>query len=186
VSTFFHIFRKVSISVITEFRQKIFFKDFRHFSNSRVTTETSCNYLDIKGSTLKKMLFHSLTSFSQNILAQVSNPLRIIVRNATKKAGGTVKNGRDSAGKRLGVKKFGGHNVIPGNIIIRQRGKSVHPGKNVGLGKDYTIYSLAEGKVSFWFDRKIQRQIVSVIPFDQVDALPVKLSLIKPSKINAI
>jgi large subunit ribosomal protein L27 len=132
------------------------------------------------------MLFHSLTSFSQSIFTQFQSSVRIIVRNATKKAGGTVKNGRDSAGKRLGVKKFGGHTVIPGNIIIRQRGKSVHPGKNVGLGKDYTIYSLAEGKVSFWFDRKIQRQIVSVIPSDQLEALPAKLSLIKPSKINAI
>ena len=68
---------------------------------------------------------------------------------ATKKAGGSSRNGRDSAGRRLGVKKFGGENVIPGNIIIRQRGTKWHPGENVGIGKDHTIFSLVEGKVVF-------------------------------------
>ena len=68
---------------------------------------------------------------------------------AHKKAGGSSRNGRDSAGKRLGVKKFGGEFVIPGNIIIRQRGTKVHPGNNVGLGKDHTIYALSAGRVSF-------------------------------------
>jgi large subunit ribosomal protein L27 len=85
------------------------------------------------------------------------------IRTATKKAGGTVKNGRDSIGKRLGVKKFGGERVIPGNIIIRQRGKTCHIGSNVKLGRDFTIYSVAEGYVSFFFDRKIKRNIVSVV-----------------------
>ena len=68
---------------------------------------------------------------------------------AHKKAGGSSRNGRDSAGRRLGVKKFGGEHVIPGNIIIRQRGTKWHPGENVGIGKDHTIFALTEGKVSF-------------------------------------
>ena len=68
---------------------------------------------------------------------------------ATKKAGGSSRNGRDSAGRRLGVKKFGGQEVIPGNIIVRQRGTKFHPGSNVGIGKDHTIFSLTEGKVKF-------------------------------------
>jgi large subunit ribosomal protein L27 len=68
---------------------------------------------------------------------------------AHKKAGGSSRNGRDSAGRRLGVKKFGGEAVIPGNIIVRQRGTKWQPGKNVGLGRDHTIFSLIEGTVSF-------------------------------------
>ena len=68
---------------------------------------------------------------------------------AHKKGQGSVKNGRDSNSKRLGVKKFGGEHVIPGNIILRQRGTKWRPGKNVGLGKDYTIFSLTEGQVRF-------------------------------------
>ncbi|RLQ88938.1 50S ribosomal protein L27 [Notoacmeibacter ruber] len=68
---------------------------------------------------------------------------------AHKKAGGSSRNGRDSAGRRLGVKKFGGEKVIPGNIIVRQRGTKWHPGDNVGLGKDHTIFALVEGNVSF-------------------------------------
>lgn len=68
---------------------------------------------------------------------------------AHKKAGGSSRNGRDSAGRRLGVKKFGGEVVIPGNIIIRQRGTKVHPGANVGIGKDHTIFAKTEGTVAF-------------------------------------
>ncbi len=67
---------------------------------------------------------------------------------ATKKAGGSSRNGRDSAGRRLGVKKFGGENVIAGNIIIRQRGTKFHPGDNVGIGKDHTIFATINGKVA--------------------------------------
>ncbi|MFT7144322.1 MAG: large subunit ribosomal protein L27 [Alphaproteobacteria bacterium] len=66
-----------------------------------------------------------------------------------KKAGGSTANGRSTEGRRLGVKKFGGEVVIPGNIIIRQRGTKWHPGKNVGIGKDHTIFSLIEGSVHF-------------------------------------
>ena len=68
---------------------------------------------------------------------------------AHKKAGGSTRNGRDSAGRRLGVKKFGGEVVLPGNIIIRQRGTKYHPGKNVSIGKDHTIFAIKEGVVSF-------------------------------------
>ena len=68
---------------------------------------------------------------------------------AHKKGQGSVKNGRDSAGKRLGVKKFGGQTVVAGNIILRQRGTKWHPGRNVGLGRDYTIFSLVDGNVRF-------------------------------------
>jgi large subunit ribosomal protein L27 len=68
---------------------------------------------------------------------------------AHKKAGGSSRNGRDSAGRRLGVKCFGGESVVPGNIILRQRGTKFHPGSNVGLGKDHTIFATVGGKVSF-------------------------------------
>ena len=68
---------------------------------------------------------------------------------AHKKAGGSSRNGRDTAGRRLGVKKFGGEAVIAGNIIIRQRGTKYHSGPNVGMGKDHTIFALTEGKVRF-------------------------------------
>ena len=68
---------------------------------------------------------------------------------AHKKAGGSSRNGRDSAGRRLGVKKFGGEAVIAGNIIVRQRGTKFHPGENVGMGKDHTLFALCDGNVSF-------------------------------------
>jgi len=68
---------------------------------------------------------------------------------AHKKAGGSSRNGRDSAGRRLGIKKYGGEAVIPGNIILRQRGTKWHPGDNVGIGKDHTIFAVTEGKVKF-------------------------------------
>ncbi len=68
---------------------------------------------------------------------------------STKKGGGSSSNGRDSVGKRLGIKKFGGQSVKAGNIIVRQRGTSVHPGMNVGLGKDYTLFALIDGSVKF-------------------------------------
>lgn len=68
---------------------------------------------------------------------------------AHKKAGGSSRNGRDSAGRRLGVKKFGGEHVIPGNILVRQRGTKFHPGLNVGIGKDHTLFAMSEGHVVF-------------------------------------
>ena len=80
---------------------------------------------------------------------------------AHKKAGGSSRNGRDSAGRRLGVKKFGGETVIAGNIIVRQRGTKFHPGENVGMGKDHTLFALCDGNVSFR-QRAGKRMFVSV------------------------
>ncbi len=68
---------------------------------------------------------------------------------AHKKAGGSSRNGRDTAGRRLGVKKFGGEIVVPGNILVRQRGTKFHPGRNVGIGRDHTLFALANGEVEF-------------------------------------
>ncbi len=82
---------------------------------------------------------------------------------AHKKGQGSTQNNRDSAGRRLGVKKFGGEFVRAGNIIIRQRGTKVHPGENVGLGKDHTIFALVDGYVKFQKKDK-KRNKVSVIP----------------------
>ena len=78
---------------------------------------------------------------------------------AHKKGQGSVRNGRDSSSKRLGVKKFGGQTVVAGNIIVRQRGTKFHPGKGVGMGRDYTIFSLVDGRV--FFDREGRRVNVS-------------------------
>ncbi len=82
---------------------------------------------------------------------------------AHKKGQGSTQNNRDSAGRRLGVKKFGVESVIPGNIIIRQRGTKVHPGLNVGMGKDHTLFALVEGVVKFE-NRTSKQKKVSVIP----------------------
>ncbi|MEO1927539.1 MAG: 50S ribosomal protein L27 [Nautiliaceae bacterium] len=84
---------------------------------------------------------------------------------AHKKGQGSTQNNRDSAGRRLGVKKFGGEFVRAGNIIIRQRGTKVHPGNNVGMGKDHTIYALIDGYVKFEIKDK-QRKKVSVYPVE--------------------
>ena len=81
---------------------------------------------------------------------------------AHKKAGGSSRNGRDSAGRRLGVKKYGGENVVSGNIIVRQRGTKWWPGNNVGIGKDHTLYAKSDGKVIFKKTRS--RTFVSVKP----------------------
>ena len=82
---------------------------------------------------------------------------------ATKKAGGSSRNGRDSKGRRLGIKRFGDEMVIPGNIIVRQRGTKIHPGQNVSMGKDHSIFSLISGKVKFK-KSKSNRTLVSVVP----------------------
>lgn len=82
---------------------------------------------------------------------------------AHKKGGGSTKNGRDSNAKRLGVKRYGGEFVVPGNIIVRQHGTKFHPGKNVGIGRDYTIFATAEGYVYFEWG-KGGRKLISVHP----------------------
>ncbi len=83
---------------------------------------------------------------------------------AHKKAGGSTRNGRDSHAKRLGVKRFGGQRVRAGNILVRQRGTRFHPGENVGLGKDYTLYALVDGVVQFRRKGPRMRTYVSVLP----------------------
>nr|WP_295889261.1 50S ribosomal protein L27 [uncultured Devosia sp.] len=87
---------------------------------------------------------------------------------AHKKAGGSSRNGRDTAGRRLGVKKFGGEAVVGGNIIIRQRGTKWHPGTGVGLGKDHTIYALVDGTVAFR-TRANSQVFVSVVPAEAAE-----------------
>ena len=83
---------------------------------------------------------------------------------AHKKAGGSSRNGRDSESKRLGVKKFGGEAVIPGNIILRQRGTQWHPGANVGIGKDHTLFALKNGVVKFAVKGPSRRRTVIIVP----------------------
>ena len=84
---------------------------------------------------------------------------------AHKKAGGSSRNGRDSDGRRLGVKKYGDQAVIPGNIIVRQRGTKFHPGVNVGMGKDHTLFALTNGRVRFGI--KAGRAFVSIMPVQE-------------------
>ncbi|MGD9153431.1 MAG: 50S ribosomal protein L27 [Gammaproteobacteria bacterium] len=82
---------------------------------------------------------------------------------AHKKAGGSTRNGRDSQSKRLGVKRFGGENVIAGNILVRQRGTQYHPGDNVGIGKDHTLFALIDGIVHFIVKGAKKRRFVEVL-----------------------
>ena len=85
---------------------------------------------------------------------------------AHKKAGGSTRNGRDSESKRLGVKAFGGEEVQAGQIILRQRGTQFHPGENVGIGRDHTLFALSEGKVKFQQRGMPKRKFVSVVTED--------------------
>jgi len=83
---------------------------------------------------------------------------------AHKKAGGSTSNGRDSQSKRLGVKRFGGENVLAGNIIVRQRGTHFHAGVNVGIGKDHTIFATSAGTVKFEVKGALRRKFISIVP----------------------
>jgi large subunit ribosomal protein L27 len=89
---------------------------------------------------------------------------------AHKKGGGSTRNGRDSNAQRLGVKRFGGERVLAGNILIRQRGTKFHPGANVGMGSDDTLFALVDGQVQFGRKDK-KRKNVSVIPFEPVEVV---------------
>jgi large subunit ribosomal protein L27 len=82
---------------------------------------------------------------------------------AHKKAGGSSRNGRDSESKRLGIKRYAGEQVLAGNIIVRQRGSTFHPGRNVGMGKDYTLFAKSNGKVTFETKGPKSRKTVSVV-----------------------
>ena len=83
---------------------------------------------------------------------------------AQKKGGGSTRNGRDSQAKRLGVKAFGGQLMPAGSIIVRQRGTQFHPGVNVGIGKDHTLFSLVDGKVKFHISGALNKRTVSIVP----------------------
>jgi large subunit ribosomal protein L27 len=83
---------------------------------------------------------------------------------AHKKAGGSSRNGRDSHSKRLGVKAFGGESILAGGIIVRQRGTLVHPGVNVGIGKDHTLFALVDGHVQFVTKGGAQKKVVNIVP----------------------
>jgi large subunit ribosomal protein L27 len=93
---------------------------------------------------------------------------------AHKKAGGSSRNGRDSAGRRLGVKLFGGQECVAGNIIVRQRGTKFYPGKNVGMGKDHTLFALVDGRVAF-AQGKLGRKFCSVVVAanDTAEQMPI-------------
>lgn len=86
---------------------------------------------------------------------------------AHKKAGGSTRNGRDSNSKRLGIKRYGGERVLAGNIIMRQRGTHCHPGKNVGIGRDHTLYALIDGKVGFTLKGPKKRKFAIVEPLTE-------------------
>ncbi|MDB5802131.1 MAG: ribosomal protein [Rhodocyclales bacterium] len=83
---------------------------------------------------------------------------------AHKKAGGSSRNGRESHAKRLGVKRYGGEQVVAGNIIVRQRGTEYHPGENVGIGKDHTLFALTNGRVEFQVKGALRRRTVVIVP----------------------
>ena len=82
---------------------------------------------------------------------------------AHKKGGGSTRNGRESESKRLGVKIYGGEHIVPGNVIVRQRGTEFHPGEGVGMGKDHTLFALVEGKVQFAVKGAQKRRVVSIV-----------------------
>ena len=95
---------------------------------------------------------------------------------AHKKAGGSSRNGRDSPGRRLGVKKFGGEIVVPGNIIVRQRGTKFHPGERVGMGRDHTLFAVADGYVKFEHAAKENnKKKVSVYPGEETVGVVVEI-----------
>ena len=98
---------------------------------------------------------------------------------AHKKAGGSSRNGRDSEAKRLGVKVYGGEAIRAGGIIVRQRGTRIHPGVNVGVGKDHTLYALVDGKVSFGIRGPQQHKYANVEP--QRDLVPVSAPVLQPA-----
>ncbi|KAJ7978363.1 50S ribosomal protein L27-like [Quillaja saponaria] len=117
-----------------------------------------CRRLNVKELVTNVPVYSSATDASGKGLSLIFR------RWATKKTAGSTKNGRDSKPKNLGVKKFGGERVIPGNIIVRQRGTRFHPGNYVGIGKDHTLYALKEGCVKFERNKLTGRKWVHVDP----------------------
>ena len=110
------------------------------------------------------MLWCTCTAVDVVGAAPVATPFGVQCRLSSKKAGGSSGNGRDSRSNRLGVKKYGGQRVRPGNIIVRQRGTKMHPAENVCMGKDHTLHALVDGTVRFTWNPLKRRQFVSVDP----------------------
>ncbi|KAL2613691.1 hypothetical protein R1flu_025383 [Riccia fluitans] len=123
---------------------------------------------------------------SSDVIGSEGGGLSLLLRRwATKKAGGSTQNGRDSLPKNLGVKKSGGQKVIPGNIIVRQRGTKFHPGNFVGLGRDHTLFALASGQVRFERNRFTGRKWVHVDPEGGIPIHPVYQDMKIATKENA-
>ncbi|EEF52575.1 50S ribosomal protein L27 [Ricinus communis] len=129
-----------------------------------------CKRLNVKELVSNIPVYETITSTADGSAGGLSLMFR---RWATKRTAGSTKNGRDSKPKNLGVKKFGGERVIPGNIIVRQRGTRFHPGNYVGMGKDHTLYALKEGNVKFETHKLSGRKWVHVEPKDGYELHPV-------------
>ncbi|KAG0939523.1 hypothetical protein G6F57_006114 [Rhizopus arrhizus] len=142
----------------------------RAFTQLNTTTATACQWTTCNRPTITSILKNNITQ----------------VRWATKKSGGSSRNGRDSAGRRLGVKMFGGQQVIPGNIIVRQRGTKFHAGENVGMGKDHTLYALEPGYVRFYKDLQHPKRRLVGIVFDREATLPIPADQPKPRRFDLI
>ncbi|KAL1915856.1 mitochondrial 54S ribosomal protein bL27m [Calcarisporiella thermophila] len=130
--------------------------------------------------------FTSLTSTRISLLNPANTSTLTQIRWATKRAGGSTRNGRDSAGRRLGVKKFENELVQPGNILVRQRGTKFHPGDNVGIGKDHTIYALEEGYVRFYTDPEYPKRRYIGVVLDANHSLPWPKDIPKPRRFNLV
>ncbi|KAJ4705308.1 50S ribosomal protein L27-like [Melia azedarach] len=141
---------------------------------------TFCKQLNVKELVTDVPVYGSIADGSASGLSLMFR------RWATKKTAGSTKNGRDSKPKNLGVKKFGGERVIPGNIIVRQRGTRFHPGDYVGMGKDHTLYALKEGRVKFETHKLSGRKWVHVEPKEGHVLHPVYASASSPKLETAI
>ncbi|KAL7312949.1 54S ribosomal protein L2 mitochondrial [Mucor circinelloides] len=143
-------------------------------------TFTQFSSTTIKASAWSSTARPMMTPLLQNTTESIQ------VRWATKKSGGSSRNGRDSAGRRLGVKKFGGQEVIPGNIIVRQRGTKFHAGDNVGMGKDHTLYALEPGYVRFYKDAQHPKRRLVGIVHDREATLPIPMDQPKPRRFDLV
>ncbi|XP_050212655.1 uncharacterized protein LOC126664342 [Mercurialis annua] len=134
-------------------------------------TSNLCKRMNVKELVSSVPVYETITS---RITDSSAGGLSLMFKRwATKKTAGSTKNGRDSKPKNLGVKKFGGEKVIPGNIIVRQRGTRFHPGNYVGIGKDHTLFALKEGNVKFETHKLSGRKWVHVVPKDGYQLHPV-------------
>ncbi|KAI8072688.1 ribosomal L27 protein-domain-containing protein [Gongronella butleri] len=139
-------------------------------------------------SLLQRSLTNSTRAWATLARPSITSPVALDtqVRFATKKSGGSSRNGRDSAGRRLGVKKFGGQEVVPGNIIVRQRGTKFHPGDNIGIGKDHTLFALEPGFVKFYKDPEHPKRRYVGIVFDRDASLPIAPGQPKPRRFDLV